>query len=178
MSYQNTYNHHIPQRALNHLSPIEALKDWREKSPELFVKWVYKQAELDIQWAEVCSRLSSTQHAMLETLLVVDPKTQKSPFANLCAAPGRPSRKNLNALVDRYQWLQGLPNSATALQSIADSKISQWANEAQRLNALELREYVTLRRHTLLMAVIHDARGQVLDGLTQMLLRLARKVEW
>jgi hypothetical protein len=28
------------------------------------------------------------------------------------------------------------------------------------------------------MAVIHDARGQVLDGLTQMLLRLARKVEW
>ena len=49
MSYQNTYNHHIPQRALNHLSPIEALKDWREKSPELFVKRVYKQAELDTQ---------------------------------------------------------------------------------------------------------------------------------
>ena len=130
------------------------------------------------QWAEVCGRLSSAQHAMLETLLVVDPKTQKSPFANLCATPGRPSRKNLNVLVDRYQWLQGLPNSATALQSIADSKISQWANEARRLNALELREYVTPRRHTLLMAVIHDARGQVLDDLTQMLLRIARKVEW
>ena len=47
MNYQNTYNHHIPQRALNHLSPIEALKKWREKSPELFVKRVYKQAELD-----------------------------------------------------------------------------------------------------------------------------------
>ncbi len=130
------------------------------------------------QWAEVCGRLSSAQHALLETLLVVDPKTQKSPFANLCATPGRPSRKNLNALVDRHQWLQTLPNSATALQSIADSKISQWANEAKRLNALELREYITARRHTLLMAVIHDARGQVLDGLTQMLLRLARKVEW
>ena len=130
------------------------------------------------QWAEVCGRLSSVQHGMLETLLVVDPKTQKSPFANLCAPPGRPSRKNLNALVERYQWLQGLPNSATALHSIADSKVTQWANEAKRLNALELREYITARRHTLLMAVIHDARGQVLDGLTQMLLRLARKVEW
>lgn len=130
------------------------------------------------QWDEVCGRLSSAQHALLETLLVVDPKTQKSPFANLCATPGRPSRKNLNALVDRYLWLQGLPNSATALESIPDSKISQWANEAKRLNALELREYITPRRHTLLMAVIHDARGQVLDGLTKMLLRLARKVEW
>ena len=30
MNYQNTYNHHIPQRALNHLSPIEALQHWRD----------------------------------------------------------------------------------------------------------------------------------------------------
>ncbi|MDO8778744.1 MAG: Tn3 family transposase [Burkholderiaceae bacterium] len=130
------------------------------------------------QWAEVCGRLSSAQRAVLETLLVVDPKTQKSPFANLCSTPGRPSRKNLHALIDRYQWLVKLPNPTTALQSIADSKILQWANEVRRLNALELREYITPRRHTLLMAVIHDARGQVLDDLTQMLLRLTRKVEW
>jgi hypothetical protein len=85
--------------------------------------------------------------------------------------------KNLNTLIDRYQWLQQLPNPTSALQSIADSKISQWANEARRLNALELREYVAPRRHTLLMAVIHDARAQVLDDLTQMLLRLTRKIE-
>ena len=130
------------------------------------------------QWTEVCGRLSSAQQAVLETLLVVDPKTQKSPFSNLCSTPGRPSRKNLNALIDRYQWIEQLPNPTTALPSIADSKISQWANEARRLNALELREYITPRRHTLLMAVIHDARGQVLDELTQMLLRFTRKVEW
>ena len=43
----NTYNHHIPQRALDQLSPIESLQIWRKKSPELFVKRVYKQAELD-----------------------------------------------------------------------------------------------------------------------------------
>lgn len=130
------------------------------------------------QWDEVCGRLSSEQRAVLETLLVVDPKTQKSPFAVLCSAPGRASRKNLNALIDRYQWLEQLPNPTVALQSIADSKVSQWANEARRLNALELREYVMPRRHTLLMATIHDARAQVLDDLTQMLLRLVRKIEW
>ena len=130
------------------------------------------------QWNEVCGCISSVQSAVLETLLVVDPKTQKSPFANLCAPPGRASRKNLNSLVDRYQWLQGLPNPATALKLIADSKISQWANEARRLSAIELREYVAPRRHTLLMTVIHDARSQVLDDLTQMLLRSSRKIEW
>lgn len=45
--YLDTYNHRIPQRALDHRSPIQALKAWREKKPELFVKQVYEQAELD-----------------------------------------------------------------------------------------------------------------------------------
>jgi hypothetical protein len=32
---------------LGHLSPVDALKSWREKKPELILKRVYKQAELD-----------------------------------------------------------------------------------------------------------------------------------
>ena len=36
-NYVNNYNHHISQRALKHLSPIEALHDCRKKSPDLFV---------------------------------------------------------------------------------------------------------------------------------------------
>ena len=47
-NYLKTYNHHIAQRALNHKSPIQALKDWQRKKPELFVKRVYEQAGLDI----------------------------------------------------------------------------------------------------------------------------------
>jgi hypothetical protein len=41
------YNHRIPQRALNHLSPVQALKQWRDRKPELFVKRVYEQTGLD-----------------------------------------------------------------------------------------------------------------------------------
>jgi len=130
------------------------------------------------QWSDVCGHLDAAQRAVLQALLIVNPKTQKSPFASLCANPGRPTRKNLTALIDRYHWLETLPDPTTALQAIADSKISQWANEARRLSAIELREYVAPRRHTLLMAVIYDARGQVLDDLTQMLLKFSRKIEW
>jgi hypothetical protein len=108
----------------------------------------------------------------------LNPKTQESPFAELCRAPGRPSRKNLTALIDRYDWLRELPDPTAALKSVADSKVLQWANEARRLKAPELRRYVLPRRHTLLLAVICHARGQVLDNLTQMLLRLVRKIEW
>ena len=45
--YLAIYNHNIPQRALGHLSPVQALKQWRIKQPELFAKRVYKQAGLD-----------------------------------------------------------------------------------------------------------------------------------
>lgn len=46
-NYMLTYNNHIPQRSLGHISPVDALKSWREKKPELFLKRVYKQAGLD-----------------------------------------------------------------------------------------------------------------------------------
>jgi transposase InsO family protein len=45
--YVKTYNHLIPQRALKHISPVQALKDWRAKKPELFKKRVYNQPGLD-----------------------------------------------------------------------------------------------------------------------------------
>ncbi len=46
-NYVKIYNHNIPQRALKHQTPIQALKEWREKSPEIFTKRVYNQAGLD-----------------------------------------------------------------------------------------------------------------------------------
>lgn len=42
------YNHHIPQKALNHQPPIEAMKGWQEKRPELFHKRVVNHAGPDI----------------------------------------------------------------------------------------------------------------------------------
>ncbi len=46
-NYVKIYNHNIPQRALKHHTPIQALKDWQEKRPNLFVKRVYNQTGLD-----------------------------------------------------------------------------------------------------------------------------------
>ena len=47
MRYSDAYNHHIPQRALNHQTPMQALKTWQEKRPDLFVSGVNDQAGLD-----------------------------------------------------------------------------------------------------------------------------------
>ena len=45
--YAKLYNHHIPQRALKHVSPFECLKSWYRQRPELFHKHPYNQAGLD-----------------------------------------------------------------------------------------------------------------------------------
>ncbi|MDD2722840.1 MAG: integrase core domain-containing protein, partial [Methylovulum sp.] len=50
LSYLVIYNHHIPQRAINHQTPMQAVQKWQEDKPELFVKKVYDQAGLDRQW--------------------------------------------------------------------------------------------------------------------------------
>ena len=38
--YCHLYNHHIPQRALNHRTPIQAMKDWQTTHPQLFIRQV------------------------------------------------------------------------------------------------------------------------------------------
>ena len=47
LTYLKLYNHHIPQLAIGSKTPIQTLKEWQEKKPELFVKRVYDQTGLD-----------------------------------------------------------------------------------------------------------------------------------
>ena len=35
---QKIYNYHVPQKNIGHITPIQALKDWHKKQPELFKK--------------------------------------------------------------------------------------------------------------------------------------------
>ena len=46
-NYSKTYNGQIAQRALNHQTPIQALKMWQQEKPELFKGVVYDVTGLD-----------------------------------------------------------------------------------------------------------------------------------
>ncbi|XOF34092.1 MAG: IS481 family transposase [Candidatus Electrothrix sp. YB6] len=48
LQYLRIYNHHIPQKNPGHITPVEALKNWRKTHPDLFKKLVYNQSGLDI----------------------------------------------------------------------------------------------------------------------------------
>lgn len=45
--YVKVYNQHIPQKALGHIPPLQAMKNWYQKHPNLFKKRVYNLAGLD-----------------------------------------------------------------------------------------------------------------------------------
>ena len=47
-NYLQIYNHHIPQKNLGHITPIQAMKNWQAKEPGLFYKKVYDLSGLDI----------------------------------------------------------------------------------------------------------------------------------
>ena len=47
LQYTKTYNERIPQRALDHLSPLQALKKWRKSHPKLVPKRITDQPGLD-----------------------------------------------------------------------------------------------------------------------------------
>ncbi|MDN8000137.1 IS481 family transposase, partial [Burkholderia multivorans] len=42
------YNHQLPQKALGHVSPIQAMKQWQRSHPELFNRRVTNQPGHDI----------------------------------------------------------------------------------------------------------------------------------
>ena len=46
-NYLKVYNYHIPQKNIEHLTPIKKLKEWQKKQPELFKKRVYDLSGLD-----------------------------------------------------------------------------------------------------------------------------------
>jgi transposase InsO family protein len=45
--YVKLYNDHLPQKALGHKTPLQAMRTWREQKPELFVRKTKNQAGLD-----------------------------------------------------------------------------------------------------------------------------------
>ena len=58
--YAKVYNHHIIQRNLGHSTPVQTMKEWYRKKPELFKKRVYDQSGLDTRTTSRVRRSSTT----------------------------------------------------------------------------------------------------------------------
>lgn len=82
--------------------------------------------------------------------------------------------------LDRALPLGAIPDDPLPLLApISPSKVAQWARtRTTRLKAGELRRYVAPRRYALLLAVLREGRGKLLDELTVMLLKFSGRIQW
>jgi hypothetical protein len=115
----------------------------------------------------IVARMEPPDLAGLEALLEVSGPTGKSAFNRLKRAPGRASWSAFREQVDHVQWVDGLGDTAVWLDGVAESKIADFAGEATAADAGVMRDVALPKRTALLASMVHLARAQARDDLTE-----------
>ncbi len=131
--YVDLYNHHIPQRALGHLTPIQALKNWQMSHPHLFRKKVHNLAELDT-YAEPQAALTRANRQSCRCIPVGE-----KVFAALLYSFGKstnPPGKEGNRISRRRSGdstsSQGVPKKQYPAESVPEHRLRPGRTRANR----------------------------------------------
>jgi len=126
---------------------------------------------------KVNERLTELMRAGLEKLLAVPEGATESPFAQLCRPTKRASRDHLDEAIEQLNRVFELALPQDILAGVPVTRVEAWAEEARRLTATELREYIEPRRHALLICLLSQIRASRLDDLVTMLIRFIGRIE-
>ena len=126
----------------------------------------------------VAARATAHHAAVLDALLTKLPGNVTTGFNRLKQTPGPATPKTVRLWTDRLEWLDGLIDPDPLLHGIAHTKLRQFAAEAA---ASEVSDLVGIaqpgKRHTLLLALLRQARMRCRDELVEMLLRRIRRTQ-
>ena len=126
----------------------------------------------------VAARLTAEHESVLDALLIKPPNSTTTSFNRLKQAPGPATPKTIRLWIDRLDWLDGLIDPDPLLEGIAHTKLRQFAAEAA---ALEVNDLLDIsqpgKRHTLLLALLRQARMRGRDELIEMMLRRIRRTQ-
>jgi len=126
----------------------------------------------------VTSHLSPEQMTTLDTLLARPPGSVTTGFSRLKQAPGPATPSTVRLWTERLAWLDGLIDPDPPLEGVAHTKLRQFAAEAAAAEVGDLLDIAQLgKRHTLLLALLRQARMRCRDELIEMLLRRVRRTQ-
>lgn len=126
----------------------------------------------------VAQRLAPGHTAVLDALLAKPPGSATTGFNRLKQAPGPATPKTVGLWTDRLEWLGGLIDPDPLLEGIAHTKLRQFAAEATALEVGDLFDIAQPgKRHTLLLALLRQARMRCRDELVEMILRRIRRTQ-
>jgi TnpA family transposase len=115
--------------------------------------------------------ISGEQRQALDQLLTVEFERSFSAFQTLKASAKKATLSHLAELLSHLEWLESLGNIDAVLAEVPPAKRRAFANEAKALDASELKDYSDAQRCTLILCMIHRARVQTRDEITEMFLR-------
>ena len=127
----------------------------------------------------VAARLTAEHvSADLEALLTKPANSATTSFNRLKQAPGPATPKTIKLWIDRRDWLDGALDPDPLLEGIAHTKLRQFAAEAAALEANDLLDISQPgKRHTLMLALLRQARMRGRDELIEMMLRRIRRTQ-
>jgi TnpA family transposase len=126
----------------------------------------------------VAARLTAGQAATLDALLIKPPNGTTTGFNRLKQAPGPATPKTVRLWIERLDWLVGLIDPDPLLEGVAHTKLCQFAAEAAALEVGDLLDVAQRgKRHTLLLALLRQARMRGRDELAEMMLRRVRRTQ-
>jgi TnpA family transposase len=126
----------------------------------------------------VLARVTPEHLAILDTLLVRPANSTTTSFNRLKQTPGPATPTTIRLWIDRLDWLAGLIDPDPLVEGVTHTKLRQFAAEAAALEVSELLDISQPgKRHTLLLALLRQARMRCRDELVEMMLRRVRRTQ-
>lgn len=137
------------------------------------------RAEVHAQiYNRVAARVTTEHAAVLDALLVRPTNSTTTEFNRLKLTPGPVTPTTILLWIERLDWLTGRLDPDPLLEGIAHTKLRQFAAEVAALDVGDVRDISQPgKRHTLLLALLRQARMRCRDELVEMLLRRVRKTQ-
>jgi TnpA family transposase len=128
-------------------------------------------------YEQVNNQLSPEYKETLNSLLLIHPVEQRSPYNQLKKVTKKATRNHLNDLLVHQKWLNTLGKVEQFLSKINKSLIDYFASVANSLDASELKDINEPKRLTLLLCLIHRKQAKTWDDLGEMFLKRMKKIQ-
>ncbi|MFK8184811.1 MAG: Tn3 family transposase [Phormidesmis sp.] len=92
--------------------------------------------------------------------------------------PGSPKLGELQSLVERLRWLQPLQVAGAAFSAIPEIKRTNFAAQAQALDANQMKELPEAKRQALTVALLQRRYAQTLDDIAEVFIKRMRRMHY
>ena len=117
---------------------------------------------------QITDRMAQLEARRINALLEVTGRSRRSAYDRLKQAAGRASWSGFREQVAHLAWVDSLGDTGRWLEGIAESKIADFAGEAQAADAAVMGDVAQPKRTALLACLVHVAQTRARDELAEM----------